>query len=100
MRRSSANRLGLAFDAYEDVNSLFAGSCPQVLTATVIVGGGTSDWPDFFRLDDEMLADPDLTGDIRNGMGFLGGAIRWERPWPGLVVLLGGRRGQCLSRRR
>ncbi len=100
MRRSSENRLGLAFDAYEDVNSLFAGSCPQVLTATDIVGGGTSDWPDFFRLDDEMLADPDLTGDIRNGMGFLGGAIRWERPWSGLVVLLGGRRGQCLGRRR
>lgn len=100
VRPGSGNRMGLSFDAYEDVRSLFPGNCPQVLTATVIAGGGTSDWPDFFRLDDEMLADPNLTGNIRNGMGFLGGAIRWERPWPGLVVLLGGRRGQCLSRRR
>ncbi len=100
VRPGGEDRLALSFDAYGDVAALFPGSCPEALSATVIVGGGTSDWPDFFRLDDEMLTDPDLTGDVRNGMGFLGGAIRWERPWPGLVVLLAGRRGQCLGQRR
>ena len=99
-RPSGEDRLALVFDAYGDIAALFPGSCPEALSATVIAGGGTSDWPDFFRLDDEMLADPDLTDQVRNGMGFLGGAIRWERPWPGLVVLLGGRRAQCLARRR
>ncbi len=100
VRPRGENRLALAFDAYGDIAALFPGSCPQALSAKVIVGGGTSDWPDFFRMDDEMLANPDLTTQVRNGMGFLGGAIRWERPWPGLVGLLAGRRAQCQSRRR
>ncbi len=100
VRPSGEDRLALAFDAYGDLAALFPGRCPQALSARVIVGGGTSDWPDFFRMDDEMLSDPDLTDQVLNGMGFLGGAIRWERPWPGLVGLLAGRRAQCQARRR
>ena len=99
VRPGGEDRLGLSFDAYGDLAALFPDPCPQALSATVIVGGGSSDWPDFFRLDDEMLANPDLTDGVRNGMGFLGGAIRWERPWGGLVALLSGRRSQCQSRR-
>ncbi len=99
VRTGDGDRLGLTFDAYGDIRTLFPGSCPRVLDATVIAAGGTSDWPDFFRLDDEALANPDLTGNIRNGMGFLGGTIRWERSWPGLVNVLSARRGQCLNER-
>jgi hypothetical protein len=86
----------VGFEAYQDIlRKVPLRSCPQVVTAEVLVVAAGNDWPDLALLDLETLALPDAVNNISHGVGYLGAVASKRIAWTEVLPILEGKRREC-----